>query len=114
MSLKGWDLGWKKNLSSRDQIKINPKHFVMLEIKKGHNKSSRALATQFDDISKGFFYYRDWTSSGMPWLDENEIYWSGFWFEHLGDAKIFVTLYGGSGYWMKKHQEFVDNANKNR
>lgn len=111
--------GWIKNLSSEDFYtiqyheylgwdKINEKttYYVLLEVVKGNDKSSRDIGVEFDDISHGNFYWRDWTRSSLPFVDDGEIYWSGFSFQFSEDAKKFVELYGGKGNWMEDYEEF--------
>jgi hypothetical protein len=63
----------------------NPYYVVRESIHKV-DKSSHELDVEFDDIAKGQFYSRDWTKSGIPFIDEGEIYWSGFWFQYKDDA----------------------------
>lgn len=109
--MKDWD--WVKMLpGSSDGFE----NFVMLEIVHRAGHSSRWMAIHWDDETEfdGHFQYRDWTSSGMPWLKDDKKYWSGFWFEKLEDAKEFQKRYGGSGNWQADHQEFVDGCNQER
>ena len=68
---------------------------VFLSVEKGKDKSSRDLAIETDDWCKGNFYYRDWTQSGLPFVDEGEIYNSRFWFQFQVDAEEFAKRYGG-------------------
>ena len=111
--------GWIKNLSSSDFYsiqfnnylgwdKINDKtpYFVLLETIKDKDRSSHEIGVEFDDISHGNFYWRDWTQSSLPFVDDGEIYWSGFSFQFVEDAKKFVELYGGKGNWMNDYEEF--------
>ena len=60
---------------------------------------------KFDDKAKGLFYYRDWTESSLPFVEEGEIYMSGFWFQKLSDAKHFQELHGGVGSWEPNFEE---------
>ena len=93
--------------------KYDTKHiFVMFE----HTGSETAIkmARWADDNIIGLFTYRDWTLSNLPFVDENEIYWTGFTFQKLEDAKVFVENFGGSGNWMEGHDEFVEHCNKKR
>ena len=111
--------GWIKNISSDDFYsihfnnylgwdKINDKtpYYVLLETIKGKDKSSHKIGVEFDDISHGNFYWRDWTQSSLPFIDSGEVYWSGFSFQFVEDAKKFVELYGGKGNWMNDYEEF--------
>jgi len=122
--------GWIKNLSSDDYYeiqynnylgwdKINDKtpYYVLLETIKGKDKSSQDIGVEFDDISHGNFYWRDFTKSSLPFVDDGEIYWSGFSFQFAEDAKKFVELYGGKGNWMDDFEEFrvmCDNKRNER
>lgn len=100
---ENWD--WKKMIPSWEWHKIsfnyypewelvdkNPS-FVKLAIKKGTDRSSRDIAIEWDDISEGLFYYRDWTEDTFPIVHDKEIYWSGFWFQYKEDALFFCKLY---------------------
>ncbi len=71
--------------------------FVML--KHSESDASRKAATKFDDDAIGLFYYRDWTSSGIPFLSSGEMYWSGFWFQKMSDALAFHAEHGGAASW---------------
>lgn len=91
-----WDF---PRLSARWQ-KVNHTDcpFVSLAMKRGY-VDSRKIAIEFDDIATGKCYYRDWTESGLPFVNEGETYQSGFWFEKLSDAQEFQKRYGGMGNW---------------
>ena len=97
---------WNKNLRMSDFYKIqlegykewdktdnNKPYFIEFSIVKGRNKSSRDIAVEFDDIAKGYFYYRDWTNSGLPFVDEGEVYNSGFCFQLKEDKEVFVKMF---------------------
>jgi len=100
-------IGW-------DKIDNKEPYFVMLEIIKNKDKSSHEMAVEFDDISHGNFYWRDWTESSLPFVDDGDIYWSGFTFQFAEDAKRFVELYGGKGNWMDNFEEFRIQCNNKR
>jgi len=118
-----------KNLSSEDYYKIHFNNYigwdkingnpycVILEIIKSKDKSSQDIGVEFDDISHGNFYWRDFTKSRLPFVDDGDIYWSGFSFQFAEDAKNFVELYGGKGNWMDDYEEFrimCDNKRNGR
>ena len=86
--------------------------FVMLE-HSGPDRS-REIATAFDDDAEGMFYYRDWTSSGIPMVDDTELYWSGFWFQRRDDATTFHERYRGAASWEKgfDDQKRIMNAKR--
>jgi len=92
--------------------------FVMFEliylVEEGKHCRSRAMAIEFDDVARGIFYYRDWTSSGIPFLRKNETYWSGFWFQYKDDAVRFQETFGGFGTWMEGYKEFEQRCNEVR
>ena len=122
--------GWIKNLSSDDYYeiqfnnylgwdKIDEKtpYYVLLETIKGKDKSSQNIGVEFDDISHGNFYWRDFTKSSLPFVDDGDTYWSGFTFQFSEDAKKFIELYGGKGNWMDDFEEFrieCDNKRNGR
>lgn len=81
---------------SWDRIGDTPP-FVMFE--HSGNDTSRGMAVTWDDEATGLFYYRDWTSSGIPCIADGNTYWSGFWFERLADANAFHDKYGGIASW---------------
>lgn len=83
----------------------------MIEVVDGHDKSSRDIAIEFDDIAQGHFYYRDWTGSSLPFVSGDELYASGFWFEFESDAYRFVKLYRGNGIWELNHEPYVRDLN---
>lgn len=80
----GWDLTERKHPP-----------FVTFAIEHKFGRSSRDIAVEFDDIAEGRFYYRDWTNDGIPTVSDNEIYYTGFWFQKTSDRDRFVELYRG-------------------
>ena len=111
--------GWIKNLSSDvyykiqfnnylgwDKINDKTPYYVLLETIKGKDKSSHDIGVEYDDISHGNFYWRDFTKSSLPFVDDGEIYWSSFSFQFAEDAKKFVELYDGKRNWMDDFEEF--------
>lgn len=118
-NLHGWNfyeiqangyIGW-------DKINDKVPYYVLLETVKGRDKSSHDIAIQFDDISHGNFHWRDFTKSSLPFVDDGEIYWSGFTFQFAEDAKKFVEMYGGKGNWTEDFEEFriqCDNKRNGR
>jgi len=52
--------------------------------------SSRQIATWWDDLATGQFYYRDFTDSGLPFVDDGEVYKSSFYFQFKHDAIRFT------------------------
>ena len=67
--------------------------FVEFDCVKGSGRQSRDLAIEIDDWAKGQFYYRDWTKSGLPFVDDGEVYHSCFWFQYKADADEFQKRY---------------------
>jgi len=92
--------------------------FVMFELVNVANDNkppkSHAMALEFDDIAAGTFYYRDWTSSGIPVLCDGETYWSGFSFQFRDDAVMFQEMFGGFGNWQEEYKEFEQRCNETR
>ncbi len=82
----GWDKGPGKDT-------VPSLHF---RTKKGEQASSRELAIAFDDIAEGEFYYRDWTDSGLPFVEDGEIYQSRFYFAVFADLVHFENLLADS------------------
>lgn len=90
--------------------------YVLIEVQNGVGKSSQQMAIETDDNIQHYFAYRDWTSSGLPFIKKGDKYWSGFWFQKLVDAQRFQQRYGGVGNWMDEFEEvsktYVENRNK--
>ena len=70
--------------------------FVKLAIRNKIDKSSKEICREFDDVAEGKFYSRDWSSNGSVYVNEGEVYDSGWWFQKLEDAYEFVRRYGGA------------------
>lgn len=64
-----------------------------LIVTNGVGKSSREMAIAFDDVAAGRFYYRDWTDSGLPFVDGGESYRSAFWFQTKADRDKFREMF---------------------
>jgi hypothetical protein len=73
--------------------------FILLEYVHEQTLESDEMAQSFDSAATGLFYYRDWTKDNLPWCNAGEVYWSGFWFQRMGDALAFQASYGGIGSW---------------
>lgn len=97
----------------RIEGKYEPAHIYVVFQLVG-TKESKNMAIWADDNIGGYFTYRDWTKSSLPYVDEMETYWSGFTFQKLEDAKKFVEEFDGSGNWMEGHKEFIDDIDKKR
>lgn len=67
--------------------------FVKLEHRRNkyHEVESRELATAWDDVAEVDFYQRDWTSDGIPFVNGDEVYWSGWWFATLAERDRFLA-----------------------
>lgn len=74
--------GWDKNEHGI--------HGVRLPFSKGNGPSSHNIAVWWDDLAVGQFYYRDFTDSGLPFVDEGEVYASSFYFQFHSDAIRFL------------------------
>ena len=65
--------------------------FVKLTHTRGSgNVESHDLAVAWDDVSKAHFYQRDWTDDGIPFVNEGDIYWSGWWFQTIEERDRFL------------------------
>lgn len=78
--------GWNKHGGS-------PRHFYLKHVH-GKTSSSREIATEWDDISGGNFWYRDMTKSGLPFVDGDEVYHSCFCFQFEEDWTKFGQHFG--------------------
>ncbi len=59
----------------------------------GDGLSARQIATQFDDMAVGRFYWRNWTKDGSSSVGKGEAYISRFWFEKLVDKDLFIEKF---------------------
>jgi len=73
---------------------------------KERDVESTTIRNAFDDISAGLFGSRDFTSSGLPFVDSQDLYWSGWWFQFKEDAVLFQKTYGGYGTWQDEFKEW--------
>lgn len=93
----GWD--WRAALPSWvwHGMSLDGSTEGWLFIKLSHTGSdtSRKIASEWDDVATGLFYYRDWTDSTLPFVAKGETYRSGFWFEKPVDALAFHRKFGG-------------------
>ena len=80
--------GWDKTPEGKPYL-------VTLYHEVGTTMSSLEVASKWDDIGKGQFYYADQTKSGMPWVDEGETYVSRFVFQFEKEAGEFTQLFVG-------------------
>lgn len=83
-------------------------HFVLFEFVSGQNKSSLAVASAWDDMAKGQFYYRDFTDSGLPIVREGDRYQSRFSFQFSDEVDRFSQWIGEQ--WDMQPIEAVDVA----
>lgn len=87
--------------------------FVMVEVK--GSLTSLRLASEFDDVATGLFYYRDWTRSSLPFVrDDDETYWCGFWFQRRLDAEWFHRQHGGAASWTLDYAQKRDAMRRAR
>jgi hypothetical protein len=97
----GWDI-----------IDGNPP-FVLLTIKRGaEDIESHSIASQFDSEATGLFYFRDWTSNGIPFCNDGDFYGSGFWFQKMVDAEKFHLEHGGAASWKDDFKKKQAEARK--
>jgi hypothetical protein len=79
-------LGWQVD-------KENNPAWIKLTHKQEESLESEDIARTFDDKVTGLFYYRDFTSSGLPSCSKGEVYWSGWWFQFKEDYDLFLKEY---------------------
>lgn len=72
-----------------DKINEGCPAYVQFVCVKGNGQSSREVAIEFDDMAEGQFYYRDFTNSGLPFVEKNESYRSLFVFQRFSDFEKF-------------------------
>lgn len=105
MKIENWD--WKRALPSDIWYDIVLDGFPCFEIdnytkepyyhsfgtKDGEQKSSRKIAVEFDDVSEGLFYYRDFTDDGIPFVRDGDVYRSCFSFQFKKDYDKFFEMF---------------------
>ena len=67
--------------------------YVNFSTKKDVDRSSWDIAIETDDWCSGNFYFRDFTDSGLPFVNPNEVYRSCFIFQKADDAAEFKRRY---------------------
>lgn len=82
--------GWDRD-SDGKQFQLN------LRVVKGKTMSSHTVACQWDDLATERFYYRDWTDSGLPFVDDGGQYMTGFVFARRMDYELFREKYDRDG-----------------
>ncbi|MCK5605799.1 hypothetical protein KAR91_28140 [Candidatus Pacearchaeota archaeon] len=91
-------------------------NYVHLE-HKGNPHRSHMLRVMCDDAFQHRFYSRDYTSSGIPFVDETEVYWSGWWFESRAEALAFIVVardYGAIGVWQPSYKRIMKDRDSRR
>lgn len=63
----------------------------------GSPVESTALCMAWDDVAEVDFYQRDFTEDGIPIVHEGETYWSGWWFQTIGERDRFVAWHRERG-----------------
>lgn len=85
-SFEGWP-GWDRDAGAEEPVSVT------LLVTKGKDKSSHKMASEFDDIATNDFYWRDWTESSLPFVDDGETYTSKFWFKKREDRAAFLKMF---------------------
>lgn len=80
--------GWNKDPHTEQP------YFSRFSIIKGTAKSSYEIANEWDDITQGNFWYRDFTDSGLPFVDDGEKYETLFVFQFKEDWEKFKGYLG--------------------
>lgn len=57
----------------------------------GSDVESHKLASDWDDVAKDSFYQRDWTKTGIPFVEEGGTYWSEWWFATIKERDRFLA-----------------------
>jgi hypothetical protein len=99
-----WDVGpgWEQN-------------FVFTE--STDPKKNHELRATIDDTIEGFFKTRDWTKSSLPYVNKEEKFWSGWWFEKRSDAEKAMEILRNEnpvGSWEPHYKEVEKQRNAER
>lgn len=78
----GWDVDEEDNPS-----------WLKLQHIYGEGVQSDDILRSFDDEATGLFYSRDHTSSGIPFCNDGDVYWSSWWFQFKEDFETFREKY---------------------
>ena len=82
---------------------------MFLEFVAFETPGSLEVATEWDDIARHDFYYRDWTKTGHPVVREGQEYWATFSFQRRCEAVLFQAVYGGKKNWEPGWQIHLDS-----
>lgn len=52
---------------------------------------SNVLCNAWDDVATVDFYQRDWTDDALPFVNDGDTYWSGWWFQTIAERDRFVA-----------------------
>ena len=117
----GWDykvLSWNwhalvhAGLPGWETLDTKEAHSIFFTFtRKEGDVASREIASEWDDLARHDFYYRDWTD-GSPFVPEGETYWSTFSFKRKSEAERFREKYGGKANWEPGWQEHLDSIFK--
>lgn len=91
LSLAGWP-GWER---SADDPSSPPSVSLEFVMGKDGRSPSHKLASEWDDVAECHFYWRDWTTSGLPCVGKDETFRSRFWFQTAAEAERFKEFAGG-------------------
>ena len=72
---------------------ISYHHRCSFFITKGLDKSSHQIASEFDAISDGEFYYREGAMTGAPFTANDEVCDTVFMFRYKADCDKFLEIY---------------------
>ena len=87
LALIGWP-GWDREPRADEPLRVD------MSFVSGEGLSSHAVASKFDDIATAAFYWRDFTGSGIPFVDTGDAYRSSFWFSRRADFETFRSHNG--------------------
>lgn len=93
-----WEIVETQN--ERDGQRWTESHPAFVKLAHRHNKDgdveSSVLCNAWDDMAEADFYQRDWTDDGIPFVDDDEVYWSGWWFATVAERDRFVAWVRGT------------------
>ena len=83
---------WEIENPEADKYSRHPAFVKLTHVRRrAGDVESSALANAWDDLATADFYQRDWTDDGIPFVDEGETYWSGWWFQTAAERDRFVA-----------------------
>jgi hypothetical protein len=87
----GWEIEQRSPPASGPHGSPAPAFAKLAHTRGVAEAESADLCREWDDIAAADFYQRDWTDDGIPFVNDGETYWSGWWFATLAERDRFIS-----------------------